>query len=84
MNGPLESINSDGTISYCMACLADWRGFNAGTRVQTLVSLGAAVEAAIDAGCTAEHLAQHVDAVLRDGYSADLDQAAAIADPAES
>ena len=44
MNGPLESINSDGTISYCVACLADWRGFKAGTRVQALVSLGEPAE----------------------------------------
>lgn len=80
MNGPLESINSDGTISYCVACLADWRGFEAGTRVQALVSLGAAVEA----DCTTEQVTRYVDAVLRDGYRVGLDQATAIADPAES
>jgi hypothetical protein len=80
MNGPLESINSDGTISYCVACLADRRGFKAGTRVQALASLGPAVEA----DCTTEQMTGHVDAVLRDGYRVGLDQAAAIADPAES
>jgi hypothetical protein len=84
MNGPLESIDSDGTISYCVACLADRRGFKAGTRVQALASLGPAVEAAIEADCTTEQMTGHVDAVLRDGYRVGLDQAAAIADPAES